>query len=33
MYKKPSSEDFITHKLSVILDHSNSKGWDYKFVI
>ena len=30
MYKKPSNEDFITHKLSVILDHSNSKGWDYK---
>ena len=30
MYKRPSNEDFITHKLSVILDHSNSKGWDYK---
>ena len=30
MHKKPSSEDFITHKLTVILDHSGSKGWDYK---
>ena len=30
VYKKPNNEDFITHKLTVILDNTGSKGWDYK---
>ena len=30
VYKKPNNEDFITHKLTVILDNTGNKGWAYK---